>query len=166
MADPLAASTEDAFEVAVVTEAQRLWALAFSILEDAAEAEDVVQETLERAWRRWSSLRDADRREAWLTRICVRRSIDFRRRLRSRHMLVLRAGSAVEPPPAPEDSATADLDRLYLTLSRHQRAVLVLHYHHGHSLDECARLMGCRPGTARSHLARALRSLREGLTDG
>jgi DNA-directed RNA polymerase specialized sigma24 family protein len=41
--------------------------------------------------------------------------------------------------------------------------VITLHYHFGYSLDECASLMGCRPGTARSHLGRALAMLRRKL---
>ena len=50
-------------------------------------------------------------------------------------------------------------------LSRRQRAVVVLHYSYGYTLDECSRFMGCRPGTARQHLARALTHLRETLND-
>jgi len=51
----------------------------------------------------------------------------------------------------------------FRSLSTKQRAVVVLHYHHGYSLDECASLLGCRPGTARSHLARALTTMRKEL---
>jgi RNA polymerase sigma factor (sigma-70 family) len=156
-------SFEAEFELALGSELDRLWGLAYSILEDAAEAEDVVQETMVRAWRRWRTLRDPTRREAWLTRICVHRSLDFRRSLRTRETLVLRAGMALAPAADGGDARASDLDWLYRRLSRHQRAVLLLHYHHGHSLDDCARVMGCRPGTVRSHLARALKILREGL---
>jgi RNA polymerase sigma factor (sigma-70 family) len=59
-----------------------------------------------------------------------------------------------------------DLERAFARLSLRQRAVLALHYHYGYPLDECAGLMRCRPGTVRSHLARALARLRKELQDG
>ena len=43
---------------------------------------------------------------------------------------------------------------------------MTLHYEYGYTLDECASLIGCQPGTARSHLARALASLRKELNYG
>ena len=66
------------------------------------------------------------------------------------------AGAAPEEPDL-------DLDRCYRRLSRQQRAVVTLHYQYGYTIDECATLIGCQPGTARSHLARALASLRKEL---
>ena len=54
-----------------------------------------------------------------------------------------------------------DLERALRRLSVRQRAVIGLHYVYGYSLDEAAAALGCRPGTARSHLNRALSTLRE-----
>lgn len=69
----------------------------------------------------------------------------------------------VEAPAT--DPADPDLDRACRRLSARQRAVITLHYHFGYSLDECAALMGSRPGTVRSHLNRALEALRRELRD-
>ena len=57
---------------------------------------------------------------------------------------------------------TTDLDlaRAYAQLSKQQRAAVALHYFYGYTLDECAELLGNRPGTVRSHIARALVTLR------
>jgi RNA polymerase sigma factor (sigma-70 family) len=145
------------FEAAVHAESGRLFAVAYSILRDPQEAQDAVQETMELAWRSWSVLRDPSKRSAWLRQICVRRAIRTRRRLLSRLWLAdTIAGPELEEPDL-------DLDRGYRRLSRQQRAVVTLHYQYGYSIDECAELIGCRPGTARSHLARALASLRKEL---
>jgi RNA polymerase sigma factor (sigma-70 family) len=146
-----------AFEAVVHAESGRLFAVAYSILRDAQEAQDAVQETLELAWRSWTALRDPAKRSVWLRQICVRRAIRTRRRLLSRLWLT----ETIEKP-APEDP-DLDLDRGYRRLSRQQRAVVTLHYQYGYSIDECAALIGCQPGTARSHLARALASLRKEL---
>lgn len=150
------------FESVVQGEARRLHGIALAILRDAGEAEDAVQETMERAWRSWASLRRDGSRRAWLTRICVRRSIDRRRRF---FRAARPAGDLSAAPPVAFRPEDVDLDAAYRHLSTRQRAVVALHYGYGHSLDECAALMGCRPGTARSHLARALAALREELGD-
>ncbi len=152
------APANDRFETVVRAETGRLFGVAYSILRDVQEAEDAVQETMELAWRSWDRLRDPPKRVAWLRRICIRRC------LRVHQSLLRRTWLADRPHPmeAPDDH-DLDLDRSFRSLSRQQRAVVALHYQYGYTLDECADLIGCRPGTARSHLARALRSLREGL---
>lgn len=139
-------------------EGGRLFGVAYSILRDPQEAEDAVQEAMELAWRSWSSLRDPEKRSPWLRQICVRRCLKIHRGLLRRSWLHDRPHT-----PAVTDEHDLDLDRSYRRLTRQQRAVVALHYQYGYSLDECADLLGCRPGTARSHLARALSTLREEL---
>jgi len=150
------------FEAAALSQARRLFGLAFSILGDAAEAEDAVQESLVLAWRSWDRLRDESARGAWLTRICVNHCLRRRGLL---HRLRLTSVPPSHAAPPPQDDAPSLIGAAFDRLSARQRAVLTLHYHHGYSLDESAALMGCRPGTARSHLARGLATLREELDD-
>jgi RNA polymerase sigma factor (sigma-70 family) len=162
MADDRPARQVPGFEAAVSAESGRLFAVAYSILRDPQEAEDAVQETMELAWRSWDALRDPSKRSAWLRQICVRRAIRTRRRLLPRLWLADTAEVHGQSPEEPD----LELDRCYRRLSRQQRAVVALHYEYGYSIDECAALMGCQPGTARSHLARALASLRKELNYG
>jgi RNA polymerase sigma-70 factor, ECF subfamily len=153
------ANTAGAFEIAVRAEAGHLFGVAYSILRDVQEAEDAVQEAMELAWRSRTSLRDPSKRAAWLRQICVRRCLRIHRGLLRRSWLADRPETHADPQPAND----MDLDRSFRLLTRQQRAVLALHYHYGYSLDESAALMGCRPGTARSHLNRALNRMREEL---
>src|SRR3984893_17349484 len=155
MADDQPVRVAPGFEAAVHTESGRLFAVAYSILRDAQEAEDAVQETMELAWRSWQDLRDPSKRSAWLRQICVRRAIRSRRRLLPRLWLADAIDVQGQAPAGPH----LDLHRGYRRLTRQQRAVTTLPYQYGYSLDECAALIGCQPGTARSHLARALASL-------
>jgi RNA polymerase sigma-70 factor (ECF subfamily) len=163
MADDQPVRAATGFEAAVHAESGRLFAVAYSILRDPQEAEDAVQETMELAWRSWEALRDPSKRSAWLRQICVRRAIRTRRRLLPRLWLAETGSAAHRQTPEDPD---LDLDRGFRRLTRQQRAVVTLHYEYGYTLDECAALIGCQPGTARSHLARALASLRKELNYG
>lgn len=156
-------SNEIDFERLVDAEARRLYRLALAIVDDPAEAEDAVQETMVIAWRRWSSLQDMSNTSAWLTRVCVRECIHQRRLLRRR----TGSPSFEERPFQFSDlgERLMDLHRAYQHLSARQRAMVTLHHHDGFTIDECAAFLGCRPGTARSHLGRAMAKLRKELTD-
>jgi RNA polymerase sigma factor (sigma-70 family) len=160
MAMPGVSSDERDFAIGFRQNARALLGLALAILRDMQEAEDAVQDTMELAWRSWHSVRDEDRRSAWLRQICVRRCLRVRRSLVRRLFLS-------EMPQVAEakalDSVDPALDQACRQLTVQQRAVITLHYHYGYSLDEWAGLMGCRPGTVRSHLARALGTLRRKL---
>ncbi len=141
-------------------DAARLVRLASGFLTDARDVEDAVQETLEAAWRSWDTLHDEGSRRALLNTICVRRCLRVRR-FRLRHGTVPLLDN-VATSDAPRD---LDWDRAFSRLSVSQRVVVVLHYQHGFTLDECAALMGRHPGTVRQHLSRALANLRKELHD-
>ena len=144
-------------------ESRRLYSIAFSILQDASEAEDAVQETLISAWRRWPWAEGTSPAPSWLTRVCVNQCLN-RRRTRLRQMRLAEAAATHEPWPDVRPATDLDLARAYAQLSRQQRAAVVLHYFHGYTLDECAGLLGARPGTVRSHIARALVTLRRAVS--
>ncbi|MBJ7593327.1 MAG: sigma-70 family RNA polymerase sigma factor [Candidatus Dormibacteraeota bacterium] len=155
------------FESIFRREERRLFGIAFSILRDPLEAEEALQETSLRAWRSWGRLAQPDRAGAWLTTICVRHCVSQRRSLR-----VMRWRNTPDNPRLAAatdhlryDGRYVDLDRAYGTLSTRQRAVITLHYQHGHSVAACAAIMGCSTGTATSHLSRALSKLRKELGD-
>jgi RNA polymerase sigma-70 factor, ECF subfamily len=159
-------SEHEAFEATALRETRRLFLLALSILRDEGEAEDAVQETLVKAWRSRGMLGDPQLLGAWLTRVCVNHCIS-----RRRHLMVWgwTRREPLDDVADGERTMTAelmDLDRAYRRLSVRQRAAITLNYRHGYSIDECAALMGCRPGTVRAHVARGLSKLRKELGDG
>jgi RNA polymerase sigma factor (sigma-70 family) len=163
LSDP---AREEAFDEIAATEGQRLFAVALSILRDEGEAQDAVQETLVRAWRSQDSLFRADSPSRWLTRVCVNHCISRRHYLRSRGWPPLDLSERQGSSRDPGSSAQAiDMDRAYRQLSLKQRAAVTLTYGYGYSVDECAALMSCRPGTVRTHVARGLATLRKELRD-
>jgi len=160
------ASEEAAFESAVVAaHAERLLRLALAVVDDPGEAQDAVQETLLVAWRHWPSWARLANPSAWLTRVCVRQCVR-RRRLLQRRVFWSPGQWAAARAQVPElDGRLLDLHRAYRHLSPSQRAVLYLHLQEGLTVESCAGQLGIRPGTARSHLGRALSKLRKELLD-
>lgn len=146
-------------EDVVRADSRRLYSIAFSILQDASEAEDAVQETLISVWRKWPWAAGTRPTPSWLTRVCVNQCLNRRR---SRLRQIRLAATAADRDRWQDSGPTADLDlaRAYAQLTKQQRAAVALHYFYGYTLDECAELLGNRPGTVRSHIARALVTLR------
>ena len=160
------AGDHDAFsELARVT-IGRLYAAARLILRDPQRAEDATQEALVAAWRDLSSLRDAEKFEAWLHRLLVRSCYREARRGRRRWAIEMdiRPSEGIEPDPAVELADRDEIARGFARLDQDQRTVLVLHYYLGLTLDEAASALGIPPGTVRSRLHRANRTMREALT--
>jgi RNA polymerase sigma-70 factor (ECF subfamily) len=154
----------DAFEAIVVRSIDGLYAIAMLMTRDATLAEDAVQDAYARAWRDLRALKDPDRLTPWLSRLTVNATYDLlRRRKRVRQTLPLESAPPLTiDPPSPIDRL--DLADAYGRLPPEQRAVVVLHYFLGLGLDEVATTLAIPPGTVRSRLNAALRSMRRFLS--
>jgi RNA polymerase sigma factor (sigma-70 family) len=162
LAHTTSATARDEFERVADARGPALLGLAMAILRNRTDAEDAYQSAMEHAWRGWGTLQDEGSRASWLATICVRTALRHRRqriRWHWTHASADHSAGLVELIPDDPDMARA-LDRL----SPRQRAVVALHFGHGYTLDETAAIVGCRGGTARSHLARALETLRKELS--
>ncbi len=139
--------------------------VAYRLLGDRAEAEEVAQEALVRAYLRWR--RVAPYAEAWVARVATNLALDqHRRRARQRRHEVT---VTTARPDAP-DVATGLVDRLDLVeglrrLPRRQREVVALRYLADVSEADTARLLGCTTGTVKTHAHRGLAALRLGLEE-
>jgi RNA polymerase sigma-70 factor (ECF subfamily) len=135
---------------------------------DRARAEDVVQETLVRAWRNLDRLDDAVAPvRPWLFTVAQRVAIDAHRARSARPREV---GDAVLAAVPGLDEVDAMLDRVVVTealdsLSREHRAVLVETYYRGRSVAEAARVLGVPAGTVKSRCYYALRALKLALAE-
>lgn len=134
---------------------------------DRGRAEDLVQETLLRAWRRPAQLTDPSRpARAWLFTIARNLYVDQWRAQRVHPVY-----ADPEPPTQPVDD---EVDGILLTcvveealarLSDDHRAVLRECYYRQRSVAEAAALLGVPAGTVKSRLHYALRSLRLALEE-
>jgi RNA polymerase sigma-70 factor (ECF subfamily) len=141
--------------------------VARGVLRNSADAEDVAQEALLRAYRRFHRLRDRNRFRAWLVRIAFRLALD---RFRSGKRREQREALWAQPVPRPttEDLAAssefqAHVDRALEALPDKLRLVLLLSAMEGHTHEEVAAILGLPLGTVKSRLFFARKQLAEKL---
>jgi RNA polymerase sigma-70 factor (ECF subfamily) len=144
--------------------------VARGVLRNTADAEDVAQEALLRAYQSFDRLRDRSRFRAWLVRISFRLALDRLRSVKRRELRdVLWSQPAHQPPAATaEDLAAAgefqaNLDRALEELPGKLRLVLLLAAMEGHTIDEIASLLGIPVGTVKSRIHVARKQLAEKL---
>ena len=136
------------------------------ILRDGSLAEDVVQDSLVRAWQDIRGLRDPDKFDAWLHRLlvraCYRAAATHRQRAQIEVDIVDVSRSG--PSSVAGDVETRDqISRGFERLTPDQRTVIVLHHYLGFTLAESAEVLGIPLGTMQSRLFRALRTMRAAL---
>jgi len=141
------------FELAFADLYRLAYRVAFRILGDRSDAEDVAQEALARAALRWSRLHE--RPEGWVCRVASNQAIDrYRRRLRQPQIPL--------GPVAIDErlGERGDLVAALRKLPRRQREVVVLRYLADFSEADVAVALGCSVGTEKSQASRGLSALR------
>ena len=150
-----------AFDAIVDLHRARVVGLARRFLHDEHEALDVAQDAFVALHKVLPTWRPDAALFTWLYRTTVHLCA---RRLKSRRRVVPmgdRLSEKIAPEAAdPSDLAQA-LDEAFEKLSEKQREVFLGCHEQGLTLDQVAARLGMAPGTARSHLHRALSTLRE-----
>lgn len=149
----------DDFDAAYQTHYDGMIRLAYVITDSMAAAEDIVQEAFVELYRRWPDVRDP---QGWLHTVVVNRSRSWWRRLIVARRHVAR-GSPAESTPSAEDGTA--VRQALLALNRRQRAAVFLRFYLDLPEQAIADALGCRPGTVKSLLHRALATLREHLDE-
>jgi RNA polymerase sigma-70 factor (ECF subfamily) len=131
-----------------------------------ADPEDVVQEALTQAWRKWAQFDPArGTPTTWLLAITADQA-RAARRTRVRRLRLVDENAAVPDVAAVTHAADIDLDRAIGQLADRQQLAVQLHYFVGLGVDETAAVMQCSPGTVKSTLFDARTRLRMLLGDG
>ncbi len=151
------------FEQYVATRSAALLRFAYLVTRNREDAHDAVQDALTGLFPRWRQVAARGQVDAYVRRSVVNAHV-------SRWRTVRRLVPAAEPAslraaPTAQDPAArvADIDealRLCGTLPPVQRAAVVLRFYEDRSFAEIGQILGCAEATARSHVHRALVSLR------
>ncbi len=161
--------TGTAFEELYRQHATRLYNVAYRMLGNASDAEDLLQEIFLLAYRKLSSFRGESTLATWLHRLAMNACLDH---LRSRAAKTAHATSSLEgdpgrgrtlDPAAPIEMAAAriDLERAIGDLPAGYRAAFVLHDVEGFAHREIAQILGIAEGTSKSQVYYARLSLRK-----
>ena len=161
------------FETRLVESSTLAFRVAFSVLRQREDAEDVAQEAFAKAYRSFRQLRDRDRFRAWLVRMTWRMALDRQRANRRRLARevaddVVEAGLQARLGPAADSAITQEraeqLWRAIDTLPEKLRLVIVLAGIQGHDIREVATLLDVPDGTVKSRLFLARKQLKERLS--
>ncbi len=150
------ADWEDQFVEYFCVRAQPLRRLAYSLCGDWHTAEDLVQLTFVRLYRRWPRLRD-ESVDAYARQMVVNAFLTHRRARRRESLMAdppERAATGADP------TAGLELRRALAALAPRQRAAVVLRYLEDLPVAEVAAILGVTEGTVKSQTARAVQSMR------
>ena len=159
----------EAFHGLVERYAQYLYRVAYSLVGNAADAEDVLQETFAGAFKSAAGFRQQASVKTWLVRILIRQAARFRRSAGHRPLSMHGAAGEAEagrlsvPSPSAAVDRRLDVAEVLQTLSLEHREVLVLREFEQLSYEEMAQTLGVPPGTVESRLYRARQALKEKL---
>jgi RNA polymerase sigma-70 factor, ECF subfamily len=154
------------FETRIAETGTLAYRVAFSVLRNSEDAEDVAQEAFAKAYRRFRQLRDRDRFRAWLVRLTWRMAIN---RTRSERRRMARESAAElarlgEPSPVQSVIDRERAERLWRAIDALQeklRIVIVLAAIEEHDVRQIATLLSLPEGTVKSRLFLARQRLKE-----
>jgi len=172
------AGETDAFRVLVDRYSRKVFRLAYRMTRNEHDAEDVVQETFLRAYRRLKQFESRSSFSTWIFRIAVNAALDLMRRLgrheQTEQHMPESEGSAptLFQLPAPEPAP----DRLLLSgelrhkvesvlagMSPKVRTAFVLRHYEGMSIEEIGNMLGLKASATKNSIYRAVQALRKEL---
>ena len=170
------AGDADAFRVLVERHSRPLFRLAFRMTGNEQDAEDIVQESMLRAYKQLGKFDERASFGTWLYRIAVNCSLDLVRSRRRRMEHTTPAGAENDDPfqavsapgPGPDRLAMSGetRDRIAMAMSRlsvPERTAFVLRHFEGMCIGDVSRVLGCQPSAAKHSVFRAVQKLRRAL---
>ena len=151
-------SVDDAFR----EYGDRVFAAAFQICGNRADADDVVQDTFVKYYTLDREYESEAHLKAWLLRVAINRAKDVAGSFWRRNTVSWEEYMDELDFAAPEDSR---LFQAVMQLPRKYRVPIHLHYYEEYSVEEIAKLLGSRPGTVKSQLSRGRKLLKSMLTE-
>ena len=153
--------TEKAFEDAVERYLDLVYRLALNCLRNPADAEDAAQTAMLRLWQTGGVFPNDDQLRYWLVRVTLNVCKDTARSPWRRRMVPLEHCRE----PAFDTPEHQTLYAEVMSLPAKYRLPLYLYYYEGYAVAEVGELLGLKPSTVQTRLARAREKLRMILTE-
>jgi RNA polymerase sigma-70 factor (ECF subfamily) len=162
------AGDRDAFETVTRGLSRSLFAIAYGVLQDRAEAEDVVQDAFIKAWKSRWRVREPEKFPAWLATIARNRSRDVARSRRTEPLLdqleeVADEVAASQDEQAREAYLGSHVHRALAALPETHRVAVSLRYFDALDYATIEQTLGLTNGALRGILGRALQTMRKRL---
>jgi RNA polymerase sigma-70 factor (ECF subfamily) len=153
----------DAFAELVERHEAMVYSLAWNFFGDRSRAEEIAQDVFLQLYRNLHTIESDSHLLYWLRQVTTRRCIDVARRARLKAVSLDDAGELHANPKAIDPLLDRRLKQLVRELPDTQRAVVTLRYQEDLDPSEICRIVGLPVNTVKSHLHRALQSLRRKL---
>jgi RNA polymerase sigma-70 factor (ECF subfamily) len=152
----------EAFEMIIRMHSRTLFAIAYGILQNREEAEDVVQDSLVKAWKTRWRVRDPEKFPAWLATIARHRAHDI---FRTRRAVPIseQIFESIDPGPSNTTALDQQLQSALASLPELHRAALTLRYFEEMDYRTIENTLGLSNGALRGILGRALAAMRKQL---
>ena len=133
-------------------------------------SEDLVQEVFFRMLKYRETYQGQSKFTTWMFKIAHNANIDYFRKHKREEPIAENYKEPVSPDPVPEDQIEQSQEIAFIRyalakLSLKKREVLVLSRFHNLKYDEIAELLGCRTGTVKVHVHRAIKDLEKIYTE-
>ena len=157
---------------------KKVYFLAYDIVGDHHEAEDVSQEVFIKVYRSLGSFRRDAKMSSWIYQIAVNSAIDLLRKRKAKPSVNLEEFDHIELQDAPRGAATAAVDpessaeaallqgrieKALHSLTPRERVVFAMRHYNDFKINEIADVLEVSSGTVKSLLFRALQKLRREL---
>ena len=162
----MAHQDDESFRQFVAAGSPALLRVAYLLVGDLGQAEDLLQSALVKTYLAWGRIRDREAVHAYVRRVLVTTATSWRRR----RSWLERPVAALPEPAAPDFAVrhieSAAVRQALLTLPPKQRAVVVLRFYEDMTEAEVAEALGVSRGTVSRYPARAHAALRDRLDEG
>jgi RNA polymerase sigma-70 factor (ECF subfamily) len=159
--------TTEEFNERITVLRDKIFRFAARLTGDEEQAADVVQDVMERMWRRRGTLGSDENVEAYAMQAAHNRSYDYLRRGRmvgeKHRQMAQRSETVAETHPLEREEVRRAVAAAIAALPEKQRAAIHLRDIEGYEFDEISAIMNCDVATVRVYLSRARKAVGERL---
>ncbi|WP_071395108.1 sigma-70 family RNA polymerase sigma factor [Bacillus tuaregi] len=157
---------DKAFQELMEEEKNKLYRIAYLYVKNEADALDIVQETIYKAYISIKNLKEINYFSTWLTRILINTALDF---IKKKSRVILTEEFSHIPNSNEhnvEKEESMDLVEAIERLKEPYKTVIILRYYKDFTIKQIADTLDCPEGTVKTHLHRAVNILKLDLREG